>query len=105
ITSAEVLPGSPVRPTQPTTGCVGQPQQTSLLQISGYMFAKDFPEIVREIRTRGRAALGMSYEIADAHIDDPKASIWTVSDFTFTGAAILRREKAAYRETWIEISG
>ena len=73
ITSAEVLPGSPVRPTQPTTGCVGQPQQTSLLQISGYMFAKDFPEIVREIRTRGRAALGMSYEIADAHVDDPKA--------------------------------
>jgi hypothetical protein len=94
ITSAEVLPGSAVRP-----------QKTSLLQISGYLFAKDFPEIVHEIRNRGRSALGMSYEIADAHVDDPKASIWTVSDFTFTGAAILRREKAAYRETWIEISG
>ena len=98
ITSAEVLPGQ--RATAPLRAAL-----SSLLQISGYMFAKDFPEIVREIRTRGRAALGMSYEIADAHVDDPKASIWTVSDFTFTGAAILRREKAAYRETWIEISG
>jgi hypothetical protein len=24
---------------------------------------------------------------------------------TFTGAAILRKDKAAYRETWIELSG
>ena len=104
ITSAEVLPGSAVNPTQPATGCVGHSQKPALLQISGYLFAKDFPEIVREIRTRGRAGLGMSYEIADAHVDDAKASIWIVSDFTFTGAALLRREKAAYRETWIEIS-
>ncbi len=102
ITSAEVLPGSAVRPTQPTKGCMGHP--SSLLQVSGYLFAKDFPEIVREIRSRGRSALGMSYEIADAHVDDPSANIWTVSEFTFTGAAILRREKAAYRETWIEIT-
>jgi hypothetical protein len=94
ITSAEVLPGNTVKLQKP-----------SLLQISGYLFAKDFPEIVREIRTRRRGGLGMSYEIADAHVDDPSASIWTVSDFTFTGAAILRREEAAYRETWIEISG
>ena len=98
ITSAEVLPGQ-------TVAMQRNASPSSLLQISGYLFAKDFPEIVREIRTRGRAALGMSYEIADAHVDDPKASIWIVSDFTFTGAAILRREKAAYRETWIEISG
>lgn len=96
ITSAEVLPGR--------TTVTLKHASPSLLQISGYLFAKDFPEIVREIRTRGRAALGMSYEIADAHVDDPKATIWTVSNFTFTGAAILRREKAAYRETWIEIS-
>jgi len=26
-----------------------------------------------------------------------------VSDFTFTGAAVLRRDKAAYKQTWIEL--
>jgi hypothetical protein len=45
--------------------------------------------------------LGMSYEIADARIQDLKASVWVLNQVTFTGAAILRREKAAYRGTWI----
>ena len=48
-------------------------------------------------------ALGMSYEITDARIDDLRAAVWTVSECTFTGAAILRRDKAAYRDTWIEL--
>ena len=53
----------------------------------------------------GRAthALGMSYEIADARIDDLRAGIWTVNECTFTGAAVLRRDKAAYAATWIEL--
>jgi len=149
------------------------------IAVSGYLFARDFPEIVREIGAQGRAgvsashscgadlghhnispashvrsahverraglgghecpphtlsrhltereragisagcastkfrvtapdekvvSLGMSYEIADARIDDLKASVWTVSEFTFTGAAVLRRDKAAYGETWIELA-
>jgi hypothetical protein len=45
----------------------------------------------------------MSYEIADARIDDLDAPIWTITECTFTGAAILRRDKAAYRSTWIEL--
>ncbi len=75
------------------------------LAIGGYLYARDFPELVREIRAKGPAVLGMSYEIADAKIDDLSADVWAISDFTFTGAAVLRRDKAAYRETWIEISG
>jgi hypothetical protein len=47
------------------------------------------------------AELGMSYEIADARIQDLKANVWVLNQVTFTGAAILRREKAAYRGTWI----
>jgi len=47
--------------------------------------------------------LGMSYEIAEAKIDDIGAEVWTVTDFTFTGAAVLRRDKAAYKQTWIEL--
>jgi hypothetical protein len=45
----------------------------------------------------------MSYEIADAQIQDVRASVWVLNKVTFTGAAILLREKAAYRATWIEL--
>jgi len=72
------------------------------LQVGGYLFARDFPELIAELRSNGRA-LGMSYEIADAHVADVRASIWVLTDVTFTGAAILRREKAAYPDTWIEL--
>lgn len=107
------------------------------LELAGYLFAKDFPEMVREIgRGSGvRAAplviagtaagsvprptgspsvptgetaarhnlLGMSYEVADARVADLRSSVWTLTHVTFTGAAILRRDKAAYRDTWIEL--
>jgi hypothetical protein len=45
----------------------------------------------------------MSYEIADARVADLQAKVWTLTQVTFTGAAILRRDKAAYRDTWIEL--
>ena len=47
--------------------------------------------------------LGMSYEIADAVVEDIKANVWVLNRVTFTGAAVLRRDKAAYRATWIEL--
>ena len=43
--------------------------------------------------------MGMSYELADAHVADMRASVWTLTRATFTGAAILLRDKAAYRAT------
>jgi len=80
------------------------------LELGGYLFAKDFPEIVEQISRGARdivgaagAGLGMSYEIADASVADLRARIWTLTRVTFTGAAILRRDKAAYRDTWIEL--
>jgi len=84
------------------------------LELSGYLFAKDFPELVRQIelgaiqasaaaRRRPLNPLGMSYEIADASVADVRAKIWTLTRVTFTGAAILRRDKAAYQDTWIEL--
>jgi hypothetical protein len=84
------------------------------LELSGYLFAKDFPELVRQIelgaiqasaasRRRPTNPLGMSYEIADATVADVRARVWTLTRVTFTGAAILRRDKAAYRDTWIEL--
>ncbi len=64
------------------------------LTIAGYLFARDFPDVVRELRNAGRL-LGMSYEITDARVLDVRAAVWTVTEFTFTGAAVLRRDKAA----------
>jgi hypothetical protein len=52
----------------------------------------------------GPAGLGLSYEVTDVQIADTRARVWTLSRVTFTGAAILRRDKAAYRDTWIELS-
>ena len=45
----------------------------------------------------------MSYEITDALVEDITASVWVLNRVTFTGAAVLRRDKAAYCSTWIEM--
>lgn len=69
------------------------------LCVSGYLFGKDFPEVEERMRRRGAGAMGMSYELADAHVEDMRAAVWTLTRATFTGAAILLREKAAYQGT------
>ncbi len=73
------------------------------LLVSGFLFARDFPELEREQKlgeiAAGAGEMGMSYELADAHVADMRASVWTLTRATFTGAAILLREKAAYRGT------
>ncbi len=86
------------------------------LELEGFLYAKDFPEIVKEITQRGgkvgpgrgrlhgsAGELGMSYEVTDIQVADTNARVWMLTRVMFTGAAILRREKAAYRETWIEM--
>lgn len=59
------------------------------------------------LRTEGLGAagraLGMSYEVTDVLLADARARVWTLTKVTFTGAAILRRDKAAYQDTWIEL--
>ena len=72
------------------------------LSVTGYLFAQDFPELVREMSGPAKE-LGMSYEITGVRVADLRAPVWTITDFIFTGAAVLRRDKAAYRDTWIEI--
>ena len=69
------------------------------LKVRGYLFARDFTEMMREMEAHGDEALGMSYELADAHVEDMRATVWRLTKATFTGAAILLREKAAYQGT------
>ncbi|MGA2989304.1 MAG: hypothetical protein ABSD88_02430 [Candidatus Korobacteraceae bacterium] len=110
ITSAELEPLSPQRTPDPGVRRVYRGGRVLLLhsrrqqlQVSGYLFAKDFPEVVRQMQARGRNELGMSYEIADVHVADVNAPVWEVTKFTFTGAAVLQKSKAAYQNTWIEV--
>jgi hypothetical protein len=75
------------------------------LTVAGYLFARDFPEMEAKIQAdAGTGAMGMSYELADAHVADMKAQVWTLTRATFTGAAILLREKAAYRSTSFRVT-
>ena len=107
--------GSGGGPHSPSFGKCGIGYQ---LEITGYIFARDFPEIVelmrgqevadptrRQNQAQGGAPgeLGMSYEIANARVADVNASVWTLTEATFTGAAMLLRSKAAYTGTWIEL--
>jgi hypothetical protein len=73
------------------------------LRVSGYLFAKDFPEVEQQV-TRTPGSMGMSYELANAHVADMNAAVWTLTRATFTGAAILLREKAAYRGTSFQLA-
>ncbi len=68
------------------------------LEVSGYLFGKDFPETVAELRAR-KGRLGMSYEVTGVKVADPAADIWTLERVVFTGAAILERNAAAYQST------
>jgi len=49
------------------------------------------------------AELGMSYEVTGVELVNTRARVWTLTKVIFTGAAILRRDKAAYQDTWIEL--
>ena len=69
------------------------------LMVRGYLYARDFPDVAKAIRAHAPEALGMSYEVAEAKVEDLKAEVWKLTRVTFTGAAILLREKAAYRGT------
>ena len=69
------------------------------VRVSGYLFARDFTEMMGEMHAHGDEALGMSYELADAHVENMRAAVWRLTKATFTGAAILLRSKAAYGTT------
>jgi hypothetical protein len=72
------------------------------LVIEGHLFARDFPEMMRELRAKD-GTLGLSYEVSDAIVEDMQARVWKLTDVTFTGAALLLRDKAAYGQTWFRL--
>jgi hypothetical protein len=73
---------------------------------SGLVQTEEFRPTIRAETcvAAGPSGLGLSYEVTDVEIADTRARVWTLSRVTFTGAAILRKDKAAYRDTWIQLS-
>ncbi len=69
------------------------------LRVAGYLYGRDFPEVVRQVEGSAPGSMGMSYELADAQVEDMLADVWTVTRAVFTGAAVLLRSKAAYGGT------
>ena len=74
------------------------------IRVAGYLFGRDFPEVERYLRSTSAEQMGMSYELADAHVEDMRADVWRLTKVTFTGAAILLREKAAYLRTSFQLT-
>jgi cell division protein FtsB len=66
------------------------------LRVEGHVWKHDFPEAEKDLK---QAGLGMSMELGDVRVDDPKADVWTLDDFQFLGATILWRDSAAYNRT------
>jgi hypothetical protein len=58
-----------------------------------------------EVDAGAENGLGMSFEVADVILADRRSQVWILAKVTFTGAAILRRNRAAYEDTWIELAG
>lgn len=67
------------------------------VMVSGYVYPYDFPDLIRICASAGE--LGMSFELKDAHVTDMRASIWEISKFWFTGAAVIQRGKTAWKQT------
>src|SRR6201995_596576 len=49
------------------------------LMVSGVLFARDFPELERRmcvVKAKTGDGMGMSYELANAHVADMRAQVW-----------------------------
>lgn len=68
------------------------------IEVEGFIYAADFPETAQLIKDL-KEVLGFSFEAQRLTILDPTADVLTITDLAFTGAAILRKDKAAYSTT------
>lgn len=68
------------------------------LFIHGYFYAADFPDEVQAIIDQ-QSSMGFSFEAQQIVVDDTMADPLVISRLTFTGAAVLLKDKAAYKTT------
>lgn len=70
--------------------------------IEGYLYQEDFPGEVEKVLWNA-TRLGMSYEMTRVKYRRIN-NVWLLTDFFFTGASILYKNLAAYKDTWITIN-
>lgn len=70
------------------------------IHVNGFIYAADFPEVAAEIKA-SKHVLGMSFEARDLYTNDSNGDPIPIVALTFTGAAILLKDKAAYTTTSI----
>lgn len=68
------------------------------IQIAGFIYASDFPDAAARIRA-DKKLLGFSFEAKVLKLADPGADPLEIEECVFTGAAILRKDKAAFSST------
>jgi hypothetical protein len=73
------------------------------IRISGFVYAADFPETAEMIKAL-KDVLGFSFEAQRLYVEDIDADVLRITELTFTGAAILRKDKAAYQTTSLAAS-
>lgn len=73
------------------------------LRIEGFLYAADFPEEAALIKAR-KSELGFSYETAQNFTESLDTEHLVLAACVFTGAAILRKDKAAYQTTSLAAS-
>lgn len=66
------------------------------LCVEAVIWKHDFPEAERDLKKPG---LGMSMELGKVQVQDLQAKVWTLTDFYFLGATILKKDAAAYYRT------
>jgi hypothetical protein len=74
------------------------------IAVAGLLYENDFPDEVAVIRAN-KHELGMSFELVFAKVEDYTADVWTITEGYYTGAAILRRDAAAYEATRLAAAG
>lgn len=73
------------------------------LRIEGFVYAADFPDTAQLIQAL-KDVLGFSFEAERLYVEDASATVLKITELTFTGAAILRKDKAAYTTTSLAAS-
>lgn len=68
------------------------------LTISGFIYAADFPEEAAAIQ-RDKNTLGFSFEAQQIFVENLDADPLVITSCVFTGAAILKKNKAAFTTT------
>jgi hypothetical protein len=72
--------------------------ENDALTIGGILYAADFPDLIDQLRAQ-QGVLGFSFEATQVEVADGRADPLIIRSCVFTGAAVLRKDRAAFPTT------